>query len=128
MQKSLGERLKALRGNQSQISFCEKISQKQGTYSAWERDEKDPSASAIAVICRSTGVSADWLLGLSDAASRSVDVVAEKNSPRDGDAYWRDLVASQQGTIAKLTVLLAEGRATHVESAPAGGRAATKGA
>lgn len=64
MKKTLGERLKELRGNESQAQFCHKIQQKQGTYSAWERNEKDPASSAIALICSTNGVSADWLLGL----------------------------------------------------------------
>jgi hypothetical protein len=66
MKKSLGARLKELRGDLSQVDFCFKIKQKQGTYSAWERDEKDPASSAIALICTECAISSDWLLGLSD--------------------------------------------------------------
>ena len=66
MKESLGARLKKVRGDDSQMEFCRKIGAKQGTYSAWERDEKEPSYKAIAVICQTFGISADWLIGLSD--------------------------------------------------------------
>jgi len=124
VKKSLGDRLKELRGGDSQTSFCHKIQQKQGTYSAWERDEKDPSSTAIALICSRCGVSADWLLGLSDAASVTVTAVPEPQA----DAYWRDLVASQQGTISSLTALLAARGPTNAAPARAGGRSAAKSA
>ena len=128
MKKSLGDRLRELRGAESQTAFCLKIQQKQGTYSAWERDEKDPSSSAIALICKATGVSADWLLGLPTASSPSIPsapVVPPDAASAPSEAYWRGLAASQQETIAGLARLLA---AASKPTAPArtGGRAATK--
>ena len=129
MKKSLGDRLRELRGAESQTAFCLKIQQKQGTYSAWERDEKDPSSSAIALICKATGVSADWLLGLPTASSPSIPsapVVPPDAASAPSEAYWRDLAASQQETIVSLTRLLSEGRPTPAAPARAGGRAATK--
>jgi transcriptional regulator with XRE-family HTH domain len=123
MKKNLGDRLRDLRGNESQTAFCLKIEQKQGTYSAWERNEKDPSSSAIALICKATGVSADWLLGLDDAPS----VPAVKSlETHEGESYWKGLCLKQQETISKLTAMLAEGRASDAGSVRAGGRTATK--
>ena len=129
MKKSLGDRLRELRGAESQTAFCLKIQQKQGTYSAWERDEKDPSSSAIALICKATGVSADWLLGLPTASSPSIpsaQVVPPDAASSSGEAYWRDLAASQQETIAGLTRLLAAASKPTVPAARTGGRGAMK--
>ena len=67
MSKNLSERLRELRGNESQEAFAKRIGTKQTSYSSWERGEKDPSASAIVLIASRLGVSSDWLLGLSDA-------------------------------------------------------------
>lgn len=131
MKKSLGDRLRELRGAESQTAFCLKIQQKQGTYSAWERDEKDPSSSAIALICKATGVSADWLLGLPTASSPSIPsapVVPPDAASASPEAYWRDLAASQQETIAGLTRLLAAASKPTVPAARTGGRGATKSA
>lgn len=132
MKKSLGDRLRELRGAESQTAFCLKIQQKQGTYSAWERDEKDPSSSAIALICKATGVSADWLLGLPGASAPAVPSVPSVPSvPPDAasahpEAYWRALAASQQETIAGLTRLLAAAQKPTAPAARTGGRGAMK--
>ena len=66
MKKSLGERLRELRGSLSQIDFAFKINVKQTTYSAWERNLNEPTLSALADISNIFHVSLDWLLGLSD--------------------------------------------------------------
>lgn len=62
----LPERLRALRGTMSQSDFATKIGVKQTSYSSWERGIKDPAAQTVAQIANTFGVSADWLLGLSD--------------------------------------------------------------
>lgn len=67
MKNILPDRLRALRGAQSQTDFALKIGVKQTSYSSWERGIKDPAAQTIAQIASTFGVSADWLLGLSDA-------------------------------------------------------------
>lgn len=130
MQKSLGARLKHLRGSHSQTEFCSKIQQKQGTYSAWERDEKDPSSSAIALICQQCAVSADWLLGLSattlpviqsrEKISRAGAETRSEPCTCDTDNYWRELVASQQATIALLVQRLSAPNG-HASPAATGG-------
>jgi transcriptional regulator with XRE-family HTH domain len=96
----------------------------QSAYSAWERGVKEPSIITICSICNHFGISADWLLGLSDAASASVPA-ARAEPAGESEAYWRDLVASQQAVIRDLAAALAAGRAGPAV-APAGGRAATK--
>lgn len=66
MKNLLSHRLRELRGNYSQAEFCAKIGVPQTTYSGWEGGIKSPSANAIAQISNEIGVSADYLLGLSD--------------------------------------------------------------
>ena len=58
--------MKELRGNMSQEEFATRTGTKQTSYSCWERGEKDPSISVLYQISTTFGVSADWLLGLSD--------------------------------------------------------------
>jgi len=62
----LPQRLRELRGNESQEAFAKRLGVKQATYSTWERGIKDPASSTIVVIASRLGVSADYLLGLSD--------------------------------------------------------------
>ena len=66
MAATLSERLRELRGTTSQCEFAAKIGVKQTSYSSWERGVKDPAAQTVAQISSTFGVSADWLLGLSD--------------------------------------------------------------
>lgn len=66
MKNILPDRLRVLRGSSSQSDFADKIGVKQTSYSSWERGIKDPAAQTVAQIASTFGVSADWLLGLSD--------------------------------------------------------------
>ena len=62
----LSERLRELRGSQSQREMAEAIGIK---YQAWDRYEKGkvtPGADILQQICRIHAVSSDWLLGLAD--------------------------------------------------------------
>ena len=72
MKKSFGERLKELRGDLSQDDFALKIGTKQTTLSNWERGFREPNFSGLALIATSCGVSADWLLGLTDERTPGV--------------------------------------------------------
>ena len=66
MSADLPSRLRELRGSTSQTDFANKIGVKQTSYSSWERGVKDPAAQTVAAIASTFGVSADWLLGLTD--------------------------------------------------------------
>ena len=66
MKTVLADRLRALRGSMSQTDFALNLGVKQTSYSSWERGIKDPLAQTLAQIASTLGVSADWLLGLSD--------------------------------------------------------------
>ena len=87
----LGDKLKQLRGSASQSGFAEKLGIKQTTYSAYERNKIEPSASIILLICQRTGVSADWLLGIKESppADRKTDLAAAANL----DAMKRDILS-----------------------------------
>lgn len=132
MKKSFADRIESLRGNKTQKEFAKQLGVPLNTYTNWTRGITKPTCDALITACTVLGVSADWLLGLPGASAPAVPSVPSVPSvPPDAasapsEAYWRDLAASQQETIASLTRLLSEGRPTPAAPARAGGRAATK--
>jgi len=58
------ERLKQLRGNESQASFAAEIGVNRVQYAKYESSKNAPSIEVLATICRVHACSADWLLGL----------------------------------------------------------------
>ena len=60
------ERLKELRGTESQASFAAAIGMNRVQYAKYESGTNSPSIDAHIRICRVHPVSADWLLGLKD--------------------------------------------------------------
>ena len=110
MKKSLGDRLRDLRGSTSQAEIAGKIGVSGQSWGFYERNQKEPTLATIGSICREFNVSADWLLGLPTASSPSIPsapVVPPDAASASAEAYWRGLAASQQETIAGLTRLLA---------------------
>lgn len=61
------ERLKELRGSNSQKSFAALLKLNQQTYQRYESGVREPDLETLHLIGVSLGVSLDWLLGLSDA-------------------------------------------------------------
>jgi hypothetical protein len=107
------------------------------TYTNWVRGIREPSSEWIVAISTRLGVSADWLLGIADAASAQAERVPAAapgqvsesvtyDRPPAGESYWRNLVASQQATIATLTNLLSDGKTSAASKASS--RAAAKNA
>lgn len=112
---NLYERLRELRGNESQTSFAKRIGTKQTTYSAWERGEKAPPANSIALICKACGVSSDYLLGLSDdpKAARAVSIEnGSANAVNSAHAHIETTVPQCRDCphLARLLDLLAKGK------------------
>lgn len=70
--ESFASRLKEIRGSASQSVFAAQLGIKQTSYSAYERGRMEPSASIIVLICQSTGVTSDWLLGLDNHEVKNV--------------------------------------------------------
>ena len=61
----LSERLRELRGTQSQADMAAALGIKYQHWAKYERGESAPGAEMLANICRVHSCSADWLLGLS---------------------------------------------------------------
>lgn len=95
MASALASRLRELRGNVSQSDFANKIGVKQTSYSSWERGVKDPAAQTVALISSTFGVSADWLLGLTDNREGRCDASVTPNLERLKDAATIVLTRSE---------------------------------
>ena len=79
MKITFADRLKELRGSLSQADFAYKIRAKQTSYSSWERGVKEPGVSTVVEIANTFGVSADWLLGLSDQRAPVIEAPRQNN-------------------------------------------------
>lgn len=72
---TFAERLKELRGTESQASFAEAIGVNRVQYAKYEAGKNVPSVDILANICRVHACSADWLLGLRELGARAAVVV-----------------------------------------------------
>ena len=66
------KQLRLLRAEESQSSFAEQICVHPIQYSKYERGVNSPKIDVLMRICRVTGISADWLLGLTPIGSPKV--------------------------------------------------------
>ena len=73
------ERLRELRGQESQASFADTIGINKIQYAKYEGGKNSPSIDVLFKICRAHAVSSDWLLGLKDSCS-----ARQNNSARAG--------------------------------------------
>lgn len=69
---ALSERLRELRGGQSQTEFAAALGMKYQQYARYEKGENSPSADILLRICQTHAVSADWLLGNERGGSSQV--------------------------------------------------------
>lgn len=60
--KTLGERIRFIRGEESQAEFAERVGIAKGSIGGYENDRNSPSADAILKICLSYDISSEWLL------------------------------------------------------------------
>ena len=60
----LSERLRELRGSQSQAEIAATLGMKYQQWARYEKGEVAPGAELLAKICTTHAVSADWLLGI----------------------------------------------------------------
>ncbi len=67
------ERLVELRGESTQADFAGKVGLDPAKLCSYETGASSPSADAIIKICKATGCSADWLLGLSKSKCQGAD-------------------------------------------------------
>ena len=104
MKNSFGEKLRTLRGPESQAEMARRIGIPQQNYQRYESGQQMAGGEQLHRISVALGVSADWLLGTVDNPQ---DHVPANRSPTDKDAIIADLataVRSQQETIARLVV------------------------
>ena len=67
MQNILIRHLKELQGDLSVTAFARVLEMPQNTLDCYIKERRKPSVDFILRICAKCGVSADWLLGLTDA-------------------------------------------------------------
>lgn len=83
------QRLRKLRGDANQTSFAEKLGLKQAVYSHYETNRREPDLNTLCKIAKILGVSADYLLGLSDEdgvyqpATEAGGVIKESEKSRE---------------------------------------------
>lgn len=80
---AFSERLRELRGPESQASFAASIGVNRVQYAKYESGQNSPSVELLKRICEEhAGVSADWLLGLRASASlREKKTAAQSAAP-----------------------------------------------
>ena len=81
MENMLPQRIFTLRGGMPMSHFAKRVGIDASVLSKYERGFVVPSAEVVWKICRTFGVSADWLLGLSDNQSPNNDK-SETISPK----------------------------------------------
>lgn len=77
-----GEKLKALRIEKglTQQQIAEKIGLVKGSISAYEQSAKYPSIDVLIKLCDLFGVSADYLLGLSDSIEYNLSTLTDEQT------------------------------------------------
>ncbi len=64
--KNFEERMRELQGERTQKEFANFLGIPLNTYTNWLLYQRRPTIDAVISICTKLGVSADWLLGLTD--------------------------------------------------------------
>lgn len=107
MKKSkLAERLRELRGGDSQSVFACKIGAKQTTYSAWECGKQEPNCEMLIHIASIFSASIDWLVGLVDAPRAHFDTSARPDADSGRVQELEAEVARLNGEVAGLRYAL----------------------
>jgi len=87
----LGDRLKQLRGGQSQSDFSGMIGVPFRTYQRYESGERIPKGDVLDRIAQATGRSVDWLL--TGGPTRDIDRVTEFQVPYGLDPITKKIVS-----------------------------------
>ncbi len=74
---TLGNRIRQIRGSESQEDFAARVGISKGSIGGYERDANSPSAEAILKICSATGTSVEWLMTGEESASDAPHLMAE---------------------------------------------------
>jgi transcriptional regulator with XRE-family HTH domain len=59
---TLGQRIRQIRGGESQDTFANRLNINKNTLGFYERDERTPNATFVADICKQECIASDWLL------------------------------------------------------------------
>ena len=89
----LADRLRGLRGTESQTAFAARFGLKQAIYSHYETGRKKPSLEVLVEMAQKLGATTDYLLGLSDeppplrasASPRETNINGSFNIVGDGN-------------------------------------------
>lgn len=104
MKLFLGEKLKKLRGKESQKSIAIIMGVSQQCWQAWESNTNELSATIIHGICTQFNCSADWLLGLSSETLKPQTTSTSNSTDRITDLKER--IAEQSKIIADQTEII----------------------
>lgn len=88
--KTLGERIRFLRGEESQAEFAERVGIAKGSVGGYENDKNSPSADAVLKICLSYDISSDWLLkgeGPMHSTTTAASLVDTANRENPSQSY-----------------------------------------
>ena len=98
-------RLKELRGQMSQAEFGSRIGVSRGSISYYENGTRTADIEILDKICQTYGVSADWLLGLSNVRTKDIEIqaVAEKTGLHENLVEY--LVEDKEFASAILNIL-----------------------
>lgn len=118
--KTLGSRIRFVRGALSQEVFAAKLGVSKGSLGGYERDENLPNSDIVLKICQETGVSAEWLLQGEGLPRMSVDESASlENSLADGMLGLPRMlgVGARASAVQGGIALVADGKTTQHECA-----------
>lgn len=119
--KKFLERMKLLQGSRSQREFANSLNIPLNSYTNWFLYDRSPGIDTLFSVCTKLGVSADWLLGLSDDRSPGVAVAS--------DTQTSDLekkIIRLEGENAALQKALSIVGGHRVQPVKTGGASATK--
>lgn len=86
MRNAFAVRMRELCGNQTPSEFSRKTGLSQSAIDRYLKGERTPTGDAVVQICKSTGTSADWLLGLVDYRPTPLSVAEHTADP--GAAFY----------------------------------------
>jgi len=105
----LADRLRGLRGTESQTAFAARFGLKQAIYSHYETGRKKPSLEVLVEMAQKLGATTDYLLGLSDeppplrasASPRETNINGSFNIVGDGNTLVAPPSSSSSSTAKK---------------------------
>ena len=78
--KTLGERIKHIRGTETQEAFATRLGVSKGALGGYERNENSPSSDVVLKICSGADISVEWLM-VGTGAMRPDEGAHEDNKP-----------------------------------------------